>query len=319
MELRQLRYFVALAEELHFRRAAKQEHIAQPAFSQQIRRLERELGVRLFDRTSHYVRLTGAGRLFLEEVRQALAQMEQAVRVAERAGRGEIGHVTVGFIGSAANELTPLILRAFPTRYPNVTVELREFDFRDPSAGLCGGEVDVAFMRPPVEGQQELALEILFEEPRMAVMADDHPLAGQPSVSIGRLLEEPFIVGPRSTGVWREFWLVTEHRAGAPPRLGPETNTVQEWLQVIAAGEGVSVAPASTKRFYGRPGLTFVPVAGIQGSKVAVAWRERPTEPIVPAFVEVARQVARDFGATAAGRLRGQVPADGVGVDSGAA
>jgi DNA-binding transcriptional LysR family regulator len=301
MELRQLRYFVALAEELHFRRAAEREHIAQPAFSEQIRRLERELGVRLFDRTSHYVRLTGAGRLFLDEVRQALTQVRRAAQVAERAGRGELGHVVVGFIGSAANELTPLILRAFPARYPNVGVELREFDFRDPSAGLVSSEVDVAFMRPPVEGQQDLALEVLFEEPRMAIMASDHPLAGEPSVSIRRLVEEPFVVGPTSTGVWREFWLVTEHRAGVPPRLGPETNTIHELLEVIAAGEGVSLAPASTKRFYGRPGVAFVPVADIEGSTVAVAWRETPAKPIVTAFVEIAHQVARDFGAQAAG------------------
>ncbi len=301
MELRQLRYFVALAEELHFRRAAEREHIAQPAFSEQIRRLERELGARLFDRTSHYVRLTSAGRLFLDEVRQALAQVERAAQVAERAGRGELGHLVVGFIGSAANELTPLILRAFPARYPNVGVELREFDFRDPSAGLTSSEVDVAFMRPPVEGQQDLALEILFEEPRVAVMASDHPLASQASVSIMRLVEEPFIVGPSSTGVWREFWLVTEHRGGVPPRLGPETNTIHEWLETIAAGEGVSLTPASTERFYGRPGVAFVPVVGIEGSMVAVAWRTHPAKPIVAAFVEIARQVARDFGAKASG------------------
>jgi DNA-binding transcriptional LysR family regulator len=301
VELRQLRYFVALAEELHFRRAAEREHIAQPAFSEQIRRLERELGARLFDRTSHYVRLTGAGRLFLDEVRQALAQVQRAAQVAERAGRGELGHVVVGFIGSAANELTPLILRAFPARYPNVGVELREFDFRDPSAGLTSSEVDVAFMRPPVEGQQDLALEVLFEEPRVAVMASDHPLASQGWVSIRRLVEEPFIVGPRSTGVWREFWLVTEHRAGVPPRLGPETNTIHEWLETIAAGEGVSLTPASTERFSGRPGVAFVPVVGIEGSTVAVAWRTHPAKPIVAAFVEIARQVARDFGAKASG------------------
>jgi DNA-binding transcriptional LysR family regulator len=311
VELRQLRYFVALAEELHFRRAAEREHIAQPAFSEQIRRLERELGARLFDRTSHYVRLTGAGRLFLDEVRPALAQVERAAQVAERAGRGELGHVVVGFIGSAANELTPLILRAFPARYPNVGVELREFDFRDPSAGLTSGEVDLAFMRPPVEGQQDLALEVLFEEPRVAVMASDHPLASQASVSIRRLVEEPFIVGPRSTGVWREFWLVTEHRAGMPPRLGPEANTIHEWLETIAAGDGVSLTPASTERFYGRPGVAFVPVVGIEGSTVAVAWRRQPAKPIVAAFVEIARQVARDFGATASGPGAGAAPPNG--------
>jgi DNA-binding transcriptional LysR family regulator len=156
-------------------------------------------------------------------------------------------------------------------------------------------------MRPPVEGQQELALEILFEEPRVAIVASDHPLANEASVSIQRLVGEPFVVGPSSTGVWREFWLVTEHRAGVPPRLGPVTNTIHEWLETIAAGHGVSLAPASTERFYGRPGVTFVPVANIQGSSVAVAWRKRPVRPLVTAFVEIAGQVARDFGAKAQG------------------
>jgi DNA-binding transcriptional LysR family regulator len=298
VELRQLYYFVALAEDLHFRRAAERQHIAQPAFSGQIRRLERELGVRLFDRTSHYVRLTGAGRLFLHEVRQALTQVERAVEVAERAGRGELGHVVIGFIGPAANELTPLILRAFPARYPNVGVELREFDFRDPSAGLTSSQVDVAFMRPPVEGQDDLELETLLEEPRVAIMASDHHLAEERLVSITRLVEEPFVVGPASTGIWRDYWLVTEHRGGVPPRLGPETNTIEEWLETIAAGRGVSLTPASTGRFYGRPGITFVPVADIRGSTVAVAWRKGPTKPVVTAFVGIARQVARDFGAS---------------------
>jgi DNA-binding transcriptional LysR family regulator len=305
VELRQLRYFVALAEELHFRRAAELQHIAQPAFSEQIRRLEHELGVRLFDRTSHYVRLTAAGRLFLDEVRQSLAQLERAVAVAERAGRGELGHLVVGFIGSAANELTPLILRAFPARYPNVGLELREFDFRAPSAGLVENQVDVAFMRPPVEGQHDLEVETLFEEPRVAIMASDHGLAGQAWVPIARLVEEPFVAGPASTGIWRDFWLVTEHRGGVLPRLGPEATTIDEWLEIIAAGNGVSLTPASTERFYGRPGVAFIPVAGIAGSTVAVAWRKGPAKPLVGAFVDVARQVARDFGGRAVTGLAG--------------
>jgi DNA-binding transcriptional LysR family regulator len=298
VELRQLRYFVVLAEELHFRRAAEREHIAQPAFSGQIRRLECELGVRLFDRTSHYVRLTGAGRLFLDEVRQALAQVERAVEVAKRAGRGELGHIVVGFIGSAANELTPLILRAFPARYPNIGVELREFDFRAPSAGLLEDQVDVAFLRPPVEGQDDLVVETLFEEPRVAIMASDHWLAEESSVSIARLVNEPFVAGPPSAGIWWDFWLVIEHRGGVPPRLGSEANTIDEWLEAIAAGRGVSLTPASTKRFYGRPGVAFVPVTDIEGSTVAVAWRKGPTKPVITAFVDITRQVAHEFGAT---------------------
>ena len=301
MELRQLRYFITLAEELHFRRAAEREHIAQPAFSEQIRRLEQELNVRLFDRTSHYVRLTGAGQVFVDEVHQVLFHVEQATKAAMQAGRGEIGHIILGFLGSAANELTPLILRAFPARCPNVGIELREFDFRDPSAGLINDQVDVAFIRPPVEGQRELAFEWLFEEPRVAIMASDHCLAKEACLKIDRLVAEPFIVGPKATGVWRDFWLVTEHRVGRPARLGPEVNTMDELLEVTAAGRGISLIPASTERFYGRPGVVFVPITEVAGSTVVVAWRRGRTNPLVRAFVDVAGRVAHDFGAKATG------------------
>jgi DNA-binding transcriptional LysR family regulator len=301
VELRQLRYFITLAEELHFRRAAEREHIAQPAFSEQIRRLERELNVRLFDRTSHYVRLTGAGRVLVDEVHQVLSQVDRARKAAAQAGRGEIGHVVLGFIGSAANELTPLILRAFPARYPNVGIELREFDFRDPSAGLINEQVDVAFIRPPVEGQRELAFEWLFEEPRVVIMASDHCLAKEACLRFDRLMAEPFIVGPKATGVWRDFWLASEQRASRPARLGPEVNTMNELLEIIAAGRGISLTPASTERFYGRPGVVFVPITEVAGSTVVVAWRRARTDPLVRAFVDVARSVAHDFGAKATG------------------
>jgi DNA-binding transcriptional LysR family regulator len=292
VEIRQLRYFVTLAEELHFRRAAERMHIAQPAFSGHIRRLEGSVGVQLFDRTSHYVRLTEAGRLFLDEVRLALAQIERAAAVAAQAGRGELGRITVGFIGSAANELTPPILRTFAARYPTVNVSMQEFDFRDPTAGLTGGDVDVAFMRPPVEGQADLVVEPLFEEPRLAIMASDHRLAREPALTIGQLLHEPFVVGPRATGVWRDAWLAMDHRNGTPPRLGPEATTVHEWLHILAAGGGVSLAPASSERFYSRPGVRFVPVTDIAGSTVAIARRSGPTSPAVSAFVGVSREIA---------------------------
>jgi DNA-binding transcriptional LysR family regulator len=133
----------------------------------------------------------------------------------------------------------------------------------------------------------------------VAIMASDHQLAEEASVSISRLVEEPFVVGPPSTGIWRDFWLVTEHRGGTPPRLGPEANTIDEWLETIAAGRGVSLTPTSTRRFYGRPGVAFVPVTDIKDSTVAIAWRKGPSKPLVTAFVDIAREVARDFGAKA--------------------
>jgi DNA-binding transcriptional LysR family regulator len=132
-------------------------------------------------------------------------------------------------------------------------------------------------------------------------MASDHPLAAEAALPIRRLVDEPFVVGPGSTGVWRDFWLVTEHRGGTPPRLGPEATTIDEWLEIIAAGNGVSLTPASTERYYGRPGVVFVPVTDVETSAVVVAWRKGPINPLVAAFVEVAHEVARDFGAKATG------------------
>lgn len=271
MELRQLRYFVTLAEELHFRRAAERMHIAQPAFSEQIRRLERELGAQLFDRTSHYVRLTEAGGLFLGEVQRALAQVDHAAEVAARAARGELGSLTVGFIGSAANELTPQILRRFNARHPGVGVSLREFGYSDPSAGLAEGEVDVAFVRPPVECEDALVFEPLLDESCVAAVASDHPLAREQALSAHQLRAEALV----------------------------QANTVDECLQMVASGAGVALTPASTERFHGRPGVRFLPVTDVAGSCVGVAYRKDAVNPAAEAFAGVARECAVPLAAIA--------------------
>lgn len=271
MELRQLRYFVTLAEELHFRRAAERMHIAQPAFSEQIRRLECELGAQLFDRTSHYVRLTEAGALFLDEVRRALAQVDHAAEVAGQAARGELGSLTVGFIGSAANELTPQIIRRFRARHPGVSVALREFGYGDPSAGLAGSEVDVAFVRPPVECDADLVFEALLDESCVAAVASDHHLAREDALSLHQLRKEPLV----------------------------EANTVDECLQMVASGAGVTLTPASTERFHARPGVRFVPVTDIDCSTVGVAYRRDAVSPAAQAFAGVARECAVPLAAIA--------------------
>ena len=280
MELRQLHFFVTLAEELNFRRAAERMHIAQPAFSEQIRRLERELGARLFDRTSHYVRLTEAGTLFLEEVVPALAQVDHAAVVAARAGQGVLGSVTVGLTGPAANELTPQILRNFAGRYPAVGLDLREFGFADPSAGLAARAVDVAFVRLPVTEPRDLVVAPLLEEPRVAVMACDHRLAGADSLSAADMAAEPFVTGPRPTGL-------EDHCPG-----GPVADSVEAWLSLIAAGCGISLAPASCAHSHGGRGLRFVPVIDAPETTLAVAHRRENAAPVVQAFVAVARAAA---------------------------
>ena len=301
VELRQLRFVVTLSEELHFRRAAERAHIAQPAFSEQIRRLEVELGVQLFDRTSHYVRLTEAGRLFLEEITLGLAQLDRAAAIAEQAGKGKLGRVRIGFVGSAANELTPRILRVFADRHPTVSVTLRAFDIDNPSAGLTNDDVDAAFIRPPVAGQDALVVVPLFTEPRVVVVAEDHPLASEKTVSIRQLLSERFVAAPRSTGVSRDFWLASEFRDGVSPNVAAEAATLEELLQVVAAGGGIALVPASSERFHARPGVRFVQVPDVGRTAVALAHQIASASPLVRAFVEVAKAVAGDVAFIPAG------------------
>jgi DNA-binding transcriptional LysR family regulator len=299
MELRQLHYFVTLAEELHFRRAAERVHIAQPAFSEQIRRLEEDLGARLFDRTSHYVRLTAAGKLFLSEIRPALDQVKEAAAVAGRAGRGVLGTLTLGMAASTLNELTPLILREFSTRCPDVAVDLREYGFADSTAGLAGREVDVSLFRLPVPGQQELDVVPLLDEPRVAVLPSDHPLADSILLTADDLADELFVFGPGPVAL-------RERRA-----LEPVADTLETWLALIAAGFGIGLAPASTERLHARDGLRFVAVTGIADTTLAIAHRHEVTAPAVREFVEAARVVARRAGCTVRdthGKRRGVDP-----------
>lgn len=281
MELRQLHYFVTLAEELHFRRAAERMHIAQPAFSEQIRRLEGELGAKLFERTSHYVRLTEAGKLFLQEIRPALAQVEHAAAVAARAGRGVFGTLTLGLAAAALSELTPMLMREFSNRCPEIAIEVREYGFTDPSAGLAAREVDVAMLRLPVPAQYELEVTPLLDEPRVAVMAADHPLADAITITADDLAGELLVTGPRAAGT----------RQRRP--LEPIADTLESWLSLIAAGRGLGLAPASTARLCGREGLRFVAVAGLADTTLAIGHRREVTAPAVTAFVELARTMAR--------------------------
>lgn len=299
MELRQLHYFVTLAEELHFRRAAERHHIAQPAFSEQIRRLECELEARLFDRTSHYVRLTEAGKLFLSELRPALEQVEHAAGVAGRAGKGVFGTLTLGLAAAALNELTPLILREFAARCPDVAVELREYGFADPSAGLAGREVDVSLFRLPVPGQQELDVVPLLDEPLVAVLPADHPLADSILLTGDDLADQSFVTGPGPV-------TLRERRP-----LEPVADTLESWLALIAAGRGIGLAPASTERLHARSGLRFVAVTGIADTTLAIAHRHEVTAPAVREFVALAGVVAREAGCTVrSDRVRRPNPPD---------
>ncbi|WP_218002096.1 LysR family transcriptional regulator [Microtetraspora malaysiensis] len=291
-ELRLLRYFVAVAQELHFGRAAARLHISQPSLSVQIRKLEHQLGAQLLERNSRHVMLTPAGEVLLDEAERLLTSAERlAVVTRQAADNGGGGSLIVGFQANAAAELTPKILAAFQARYPRVQVEMRSHDFADPYVGLSNGSTDVAFVRPPILLQDWLCVETLFVEPRVLVTSANCHLAGRERVSIEDVLDEPF-VGRRAPEYWRDFWLAVDCRGPHTVRLGAEVGSVDECFEAILSSRGVAFTQASTQRFYSRPGLAFVPVDGLPPSPLAIAWRNDMNARPVQQFVETARMLA---------------------------
>ena len=292
LDLRLLAYFVAVAEELHFGRAAARLHIAQPSLSVQIRKLEHSLNTPLLVRSSRSVALTPAGEVLLDGSRRLLVEAERIASLTKDVGRSPIRRrLVVGFQANAAAELTPQILNAFHDLHPTVDVEMRSHDFSDPYVGLADGSVDVAFVRPPLLVQDWLGIEPLFVESRMLVVSEHSHLAGHTQLSVGQLVDEAF-VGRRSPDEWRDFWLAVDSRGGMPVKLGAEVSTVDECFEAIMSERGVAFTQASTQRFYGRPGLAFMPVTDLPPSMLSVAWRTDAETDLVREFVDIATAVA---------------------------
>ncbi|GAA3748035.1 LysR family transcriptional regulator [Streptomyces tremellae] len=299
LELRSLRYFVAVAEDLHFGRAADKLHISQPALSVQIRKLERLLGVDVFLRDSRHVELTSAGEAVLEEARRTLAAADHTVAVARNIARGS-GRLDIGFVANAAAELTPAVVEEFSRRHPHVDVRMRQYAFADPLAGLASGDVDAAFVRPPLRPDAHVDCLPLLHEERVLILSERHPLAQRPAVSVEMVLDEAF-VARRAPQEWRDFWLGVDHRYGHPVRVGAEVSTVDECLEAVLTGRGIAFTQSSSQRYYARPGLAFVPVDDLSGSTVVLAWRRDTAAPLVNDLVASARGV---LGARAADRPR---------------
>jgi len=290
MELRHLRYFVAVAEELHFGRAAQKLGMAQPPLSQQIRRLEQELGVLLLQRTKRRVQLTEAGRAFLEEARKTLSQVERAAEAAQRAGRGEVGRLTIGFLGAATYSLLPSILIAFRHRYPDVEVELHELKTSELIAALRERRIQVGFVRLPVDDKL-LTVEPILREELLVALPDRHPLASRAHISFRDLAQEAFLMPPRQLApTFHEQVLNLSHEAGFTPKLGAEASQLQTIINLVAAGMGISLVPESVQNLAGR-GVVFKrlpePAPTVE---IAVAWRRDAHSEVLSAFLSVVRE-----------------------------
>lgn len=290
-ELRVLRYFVAVAEHLHFGQAAKALHISQPSLSVQIRKLERQLHVQLLERTSRAVSLTAAGETLLTESRSLLAQADQLVRAVGALPRSR-RRLVVGFQANAAAELTPRIMEAFRAAHPDVEVVIRSHDLADPYVGLTGEDVDVAFLRKAGPGPDWLRTASLFVEPRLIAFLDDSPLSAfAGTVPFEAVVDLPFVArnGP---DFWRDYWLAMDSRGSAGVRVGAEVTMLEECFEAVSLGRAVSFTQASTARFFARPGISYRPVESLSPSTLAVGWRSDNETELTAQFVGIARDVA---------------------------
>jgi DNA-binding transcriptional LysR family regulator len=280
VDLRKLRYFVAVAEELHFGRAAERLHIAQPVLSRQVRALEDELKVQLFARTKRSTELTPAGRQLLDDARPLLASAEAMRRRVARAARGP-KTFTVGFMPGLT---VTTAVRAFEASHPTVDVEVVRTTWDDQVEVLRDGRVDVSVVRLPVD-QRGLSIRPLFEEPRVTMLPADHRLAGKPSLDIADLADEHLLQDPDAVPEWRDIAL--ELRAGEPKPI-PVLRSVEEKLEHVAAGRGISVIPLSVATFYQRADVVAVPVNDLALNKVALAWTASRRSRLIYDFADLA-------------------------------
>jgi len=288
VDTRLLRYFSAVAMEGNLSRAAEGLFVSQPALTKQIRRLESQLGVRLFTRSRAGMTLTAAGQALADRVPAVLAGWDQALREA-RSAASQAGRVLrVGFLAGAANEATQQIIAAFTRRRPGWRVEMRAASWTDPTAGLASGDTDVALLRLPFPGQAGFRVEVLITEPRYVALPASHRLAGRDHIRFRDLWDEPFVAAPAETGAWRDWWLAADEREGHPVRIGAVTDSGQpdDWLAAIANGGGIALAPESAARYYARPGVTYRPVTEVSPSQVGVAWPPAAdTNPVIQDFI----------------------------------
>jgi DNA-binding transcriptional LysR family regulator len=285
LDLRRLRYFVAVAEELHFGRAAERLYIAQPVLSRQIRKLEHELGADLLVRTSRNVSLTPAGTRLLDEARSLLMVAEVSRRRIRDIIRDQ-AELTVGFF--IGDEFTSA-RDAFAAGHPDVQLELLRIYWDNQTDVLHNGEADVAFVHLPVD-DQGLELAPVRSEPRLAVLPANHPAAGENEISIAALADDPVIIQRGATPGWQAFHNVDPRPDGRHPRTGPEVGNLEEKLQHVAAGEAISFVPASVGAAYNHPGIAYVRVTDIPPIRICLAWKADAHSPLVEAFVDCVKQ-----------------------------
>ena len=286
MELRHLRYFAAVAEALHFGRAADRLHLAQPALSQAIRQLEAELGTPLFVRTTRHVALTPAGEFLQSEAARVLGAVDASVRGVRRIADGRQGLLRIAFTGTAAYTQLPRIARAVKRELPDLALEIHA-DLLTPAqvAGLTDGSLDLGVLRPPTTSDA-VTVRTIAREPLVLAVAGDHPLATEPVVSVADLHAEKFILFAGASSVVNDAVLRSCRDAGFTPTVAHQVAGTAVMLPLVAAELGVALVPASV-RAAPLDGVVLRELADAASIDLALAWRTDDDNPALLAVLEV--------------------------------
>ena len=288
MEFRHLRYFVAVAEERHFGRAAARLRMAQPPLSRQIQALEGELGFVLFERNRRQVELTPAGTSLLEHTRRIFEAVELAVHEAKRASQGESGRIVVAYPSTFAYSGLPELVRAFRAKFAAVELVLRELSPQDQLDAIRDKRVDVGFVRAPVD-EPGLTTELVRSEPLVAALPSGHPLAGRSSLALALLAKEPFVLFSRARGpAYFDHLVGLCREAGFTPRVVQEAPQL-DIVSLVAAGLGVSLLPSSIRKFR-RSGIVLRPITGGPRTELLVVWSARNRSAVLREFLDVVRR-----------------------------
>ena len=297
MELRHLRYFCAVAQEKGFARAAEVLNVSQSAISEQIRSLEEELGVALFDRREHRARLNAHGAVFLVEAERTLAAASHAVEAAQRSARGEAGLLKIGFFVGGTDALFPALIRRFRGQSPGIRVSLIEMGPVQQHEALLAGALDIGFTRVlQASKHSDLRSQLFYVEPLVAALPKGHPLVGSP-LDVASLAEEPFVITQRETSPALFDKVIALCRgAGFSPNIAASAAVASSVLTLVAAGEGVAILPRNTLKLAPTQVVAAPIKSDIASIDLVVAWNVRREGPLLQSFLQLARKVRKGGG-----------------------
>jgi DNA-binding transcriptional LysR family regulator len=290
MEFQQLRYFVMVAEELHFGRAADRLHITQPALSKQIAKLEKEIGVALLIRTKRTVQLTSAGQVLLEQAKQLLFQTDAAVQLTRRTAHGEVGHLTIGFTETATHTVLPKLMQVFRRTHANVELTMLELSTEAQVAALNDDKIDLAFLHPPID-QRGLDLQPILEANFVVVLPQQHPLTQYERIVPGALIDESFIIHPRKEGpnLYDRFIQICQ-AAGFQPKIVKESVSLQTRICLVIAGLGITFTPENLQFLVGNE-VVCKPLENCPiRLKFAAAWRQSSASSTLREFLKIMQE-----------------------------